>query len=400
MSMGFESMLQSTPTGSDIALEMGDIKLQYNAALDDLRVVSASFESYMNACERYLALCDCVEANEGMLEPAVRDFVNRNGELSMALGIDLAMEDDSQDAQKENGNKVNEKKQGFLRRMWEGIKAFIKKILDGIGNFFHWLGSFLSPKEEKLNTVVANAETVSQKLENDVKAKHASGKEAYETYVEDKSFKIYNQPFKGFTALFDSIAGFINEEVEDATKDNSSEYAEWAKSQDGFLCEFAENGSLWSRVQPLIKCGAIRLENYPHQTLDGKTINIKMPKSNIDSEKLDMFGIAWVTNQWYSVEACKTCIDLHRKIKQTGELLNDNYHKLSNYYVAIGRKMDNDWLPKLSGAAAGKDFKGMNVAGRSAVVIYKELLSTYGRLVSQYDQWTKHVIATKEGLTR
>lgn len=92
MSMGFESMLQSTPTGSDIALEMGDIKLQYNAALDDLRVVSASFESYMNACERYFALCDCVEANEGMLEPAVLDFVNHNGALSEALGVSFAQE--------------------------------------------------------------------------------------------------------------------------------------------------------------------------------------------------------------------------------------------------------------------------------------------------------------------
>lgn len=163
MSMGFESILQSTPTGSDIALEMGDIKLQYNAALDDLRVVSASFESYMNACERYLALCDCVEANEGMLEPAVRDFVNRNGELAMALGIDLAMEDDSQDAQKENGNKVQEKKQGFFRRIWEAIKAFIKKILDGIGNFFHWLGSFFNANDKKIDDISKNADKIADK---------------------------------------------------------------------------------------------------------------------------------------------------------------------------------------------------------------------------------------------
>ena len=166
MTMGFESLMQSASSGSNIDLEMGDMKLQYNAALDDLRVVSASFESYMNACERYLTLCDCIEANEGMLEPAVRDFVNRNGELSSALGIDLAMEDDSQDAQKQNGEKVTEKKQGFFRRIWEAIKAFIKKILDGIGNFFHWIGSFFSPMEQQANKIAENADKIEEKAKS------------------------------------------------------------------------------------------------------------------------------------------------------------------------------------------------------------------------------------------
>ena len=166
MSMGFESMLQSTPTGNNIDLEMGDIKLQYNAALDDLRVVSASFESYVNACERYLALCDCVEANEGMLEPAVRDFVNNNGELAMALGIDLAMEDDSQDAQKENGEKVTEKKQGFFRRMWEGIKRFVQAILNAIGSFFHWLGNLFANTEKKIEWIKSDGKQIAERILN------------------------------------------------------------------------------------------------------------------------------------------------------------------------------------------------------------------------------------------
>lgn len=164
MSMGFESMLQSTPTENDIVLEMGDIKLQYNAALDDLRVVSASFESYINACERYLALCDCIEANEGMLEPAVRDFVNRNEELASALGIDLAMEDDSQDAQKQNGEKVTEKKQGFFRRMWEGIKKFVRWILDKIGSVFHWIGNLFAGTKKKMEWVLHDGIKVAEEF--------------------------------------------------------------------------------------------------------------------------------------------------------------------------------------------------------------------------------------------
>ena len=166
MAMGFESLMQSTSSGSNIDLEMGDIKLQYNAALDDLKVVSASFESYMNACERYLALCDCIEANEGMLEPAVRDFVNRNGELAMALGIDLAMEDDSQDAQKENGEKVTEKKQGFFRRMWEGIKKFVRWILDKIGSVFHWIGNLFAGTKKKMEWVLHDGIKVAEEFAN------------------------------------------------------------------------------------------------------------------------------------------------------------------------------------------------------------------------------------------
>lgn len=167
MSMGFD-FLQSSPSDQGIDLDIGDLKLQYNAALEELNFVSVSFESYMDACNRVFALFDAVEANEGMLDPVVRDFVNRNGELSMALGIDLAMEDDSQDAQKQNGEKVQEKKQGFFRRIWEAIKAFIKKILDGIGNFFHWLGSFFSANSKKIDDISKNADQIVDKAKEPV----------------------------------------------------------------------------------------------------------------------------------------------------------------------------------------------------------------------------------------
>ena len=165
MSMGFD-FLQSSPSDQGIDLDIGDLKLQYNAALEELNFVSVSFESYMDACNRVFALFDAVEANEGMLDPVVRDFVNRNGELSMALGIDLAMEDDSQDAQKQNGEAVTEKKQGILRRMWEGIKKFFRAILDAIGSFFHWLGNLFAGTSKRIDWLKSDGKESASKLTN------------------------------------------------------------------------------------------------------------------------------------------------------------------------------------------------------------------------------------------
>ena len=163
MSMGFD-FLQSSPSDQGIDLDIGDLKLQYNAALEELSFVSVSFESYMDACNRVFALFDAVEANEGMLDPVVRDFVNRNGELSMALGIDLAMEDDSQDAQKQNGEKVTEKKQGFFRRVWEAIKKFVRWILDKIGSFFHGLGNLFAGTKKKMEWVLHDGIKVAEEF--------------------------------------------------------------------------------------------------------------------------------------------------------------------------------------------------------------------------------------------
>ena len=154
------NLLQSIPSEQGFDLDVGEIKLQYNMALNELNVVSASFEQYMDACNRVFALFDAVEANEGMLDPVVRDFVNCNGELSMALGIDLTMEDDSQDAQKQNGEKVQEKKQGFFRRIWEAIKAFFKRIIQAIGNFFHWIGNIFNPIEKKVDAIEKNTQQI------------------------------------------------------------------------------------------------------------------------------------------------------------------------------------------------------------------------------------------------
>lgn len=260
MSMGLESILQSTPTGDNIALEMGDIKLQYNAALDDLKVVSASFESFMNACERYLALCDCVEANEGMLEPAVRDFVNHNGELAMALGIDLAMEDDSQDAQKENGEKVTEKKQGILRRMWEGIKKFFRAIFDAIGSFFHWIGNLFASTSKRIDWLKSDGKEIASKLTNipasDIKqfivgqekdglipfqvvAKNSSASESMDSFATESDNETDTYTFnsswieKAHKDLFNLMACIDNYigEAENRIKDNTPEYKQWMTSQ-------------------------------------------------------------------------------------------------------------------------------------------------------------------------
>ena len=165
MSMNF-NLLQSISSDQGFDLDVGEIKLQYNMALNELNVVSASFEQYMDACERFIALCDCIDANEDMLDPVVRDFVNRNGELSSALGINLAMEDDSQDAQKQNGEKVTEKKQGIFRRIWEAIKAFCKWIFNAIGSFFHWLGNIFSTTSKKLEWIETDGRRIAAKIMN------------------------------------------------------------------------------------------------------------------------------------------------------------------------------------------------------------------------------------------
>lgn len=165
MSMSLD-LLKSTVTDDGFDLDIGDVKLQCNAVLNEFNIISASFESYMDACERFGSLCDLVESNEGMLDPVVRDFVNRNGELSAALGIDLAMEDDSQDAQKENGEKVTEKKQGIFRRIWEAIKSFCKWIFNAIGSFFHWLGNLFSTTSKKLEWIETDGRRIAAKIMN------------------------------------------------------------------------------------------------------------------------------------------------------------------------------------------------------------------------------------------
>lgn len=165
MSMSLD-LLKSTVTNDGFDLDIGDVKLQCNTVLNELNMVSVSFESYMDACNRFLILCDTIEANEGMLDPTIRDFVNRNGELSMALGIDLAMEDDSQETQKENGEKVTEKKQGFFRRMWEGIKRFVQAILNAIGSFFHWLGNLFANTEKKIEWIKSDGKQIAERILN------------------------------------------------------------------------------------------------------------------------------------------------------------------------------------------------------------------------------------------
>lgn len=260
MAMGFESLMQSTSSGSNIDLEIGDIKLQYNAALNDLKVVSASFESYMNACERYLTLCDCIEANEGMLEPAVRDFVNRNGELALALGIDLAMEDDSQDAQKENGEKVTEKKQGILRRMWEGIKKFFRAIFDAIGSFFHWIGNLFASTSKRIDWLKSDGKEIASKLTNipasDIKqfivgqekdglipfqvvAKNSSASESMDSFATESSNETDTYTFNSIWIeqthkdLYDLMAYIGNyiKEAEDRIKDDPTEYKQYMANQ-------------------------------------------------------------------------------------------------------------------------------------------------------------------------
>ena len=163
----FGMLIESSKTenGYDLSLE-GDVQLHLSESLHDLTVTCEDFDKVFNAYNHLLVLCDNIDQNDGMLEPAVKAFVNQNNELADALGISLSMEDDAvqnPENQKEEGKQVTEKKQGIFRRMWEAIKAFIKKILDGIGNFFHWLGSFFSANDKKIDDISKNADQIIEK---------------------------------------------------------------------------------------------------------------------------------------------------------------------------------------------------------------------------------------------
>ncbi len=166
----FGMLIKSTKTanGYDLSLE-GDVRLHLSESLHDLTVTCEDFDKVFNAYNHLLVLCDNIDQNDGMLEPAVKAFVNQNNELADALGISLSMEEDAvqdPEKQKEEGKQVTEKKQGIFRRMWEAIKKFVRMVLDAVASFFHWIGNLFAGTSKKIEWIKSDGIKIAAKLAN------------------------------------------------------------------------------------------------------------------------------------------------------------------------------------------------------------------------------------------
>ena len=132
-------------------LNMADVRLEFSESFQVLNGTAVEFDQWCMALDRLDQLNQAIEQHDGKADKALITFLNQNNELAEALGIDLSTEDWNEEA------KGAEIRQGYSMAMegvWASIKAFFKKIFDGIASFFNWIGSFFSNTEKKLDQVI------------------------------------------------------------------------------------------------------------------------------------------------------------------------------------------------------------------------------------------------------
>lgn len=136
------------------AIEMADVRIEFNEAFEMLNAEAASLDSFYSALERLSMLNDCIQKNDGRADKGVIAFLNQNNGLAEALGISIDMENFNDVI---IGAEVSVACEGVLGNAWEAIKNFFKNIWDGIVNFVKNLGNMFKSTEAKFNNVAATA---------------------------------------------------------------------------------------------------------------------------------------------------------------------------------------------------------------------------------------------------
>ncbi len=134
-------------------LNMADVRMEFDESFRVLNSTAVEFDQWCAALDRLSQLNQEIEQHDGKADKALIMFLNQNNDLAEVLGVDLSLENWDEEA------KGAEIRQGYsmaMEGLWESIKAFFKKIFDGIASFFTWIGSFFGGLDKKVSSIENN----------------------------------------------------------------------------------------------------------------------------------------------------------------------------------------------------------------------------------------------------
>lgn len=240
--------------------------------------------------------------------------------------------------------KVQEKKQGFFRRVWEAIKAFIKKILDGIGNFFHWLGSFFNANDKKIEDISKNADQIVEKAkEPATEAFSSSTGETTSTMTAEvvmanpekttKMLKSYYMLLTMYVQAFDSLGLLLLDEYDDALP-NGASLKKNLTNIAGILNDQYQSGICLVEFDKTHRRGA-SFETSDDSEHDYPIVHLKAPKRvsfknpNVKSIINAYASCGWITKPVLT----SGFAEMERQFKGMNEYVSDLSEKLSKIHA-------------------------------------------------------------------